>query len=89
MYLTAYGYNLSRSCQVQAKSGQEVNREDLEPGDLIFFNNGSDGGIGHVAIYIGVGQIVHAENSRTGVRIDTINSGYSNNTCYSARRIVN
>ena len=83
------GYNLSRSCQVQARSGEAVSRDNLQPGDLVFFNNGSNGGIGHVAIYIGGGQIVHAENSRTGVRIDTINSGYYNKYYYSARRIVN
>lgn len=82
------GYSLSRSCQVQANSGSAVSRQNLSAGDLIFFNNGSNGSIGHVAIYIGGGQIVHAENSRTGVRIDTINSGYYNKYYYSARRIV-
>lgn len=82
------GYSLSRSCQVQANSGSAVSRQNLSAGDLIFFNNGSNGSIGHVAIYIGGGQIVHAENSRTGVRIDTIDSGYYNKYYYSARRIV-
>lgn len=82
------GYSLSRSCQVQANSGSAVSRQNLIPGDLIFFNNGSGGSIGHVAIYIGGGQIVHAENSRTGVKTDTINSGYYNKYYYSARRIV-
>lgn len=82
------GYSLSRSCQVQANSGSAVSRQNLIPGDLIFFNNGSGGSIGHVAIYIGGGQIVHAENSRTGVKTDTINSGYYNKYYYSARRII-
>lgn len=82
------GYSLSRSCQVQANSGSAVSRSNLAPGDLVFFNNGSNGSIGHVAIYIGGGQIVHAENSRTGVKTDTINSGYYNKYYYSARRIV-
>lgn len=82
------GYSLSRSCQVQAKSGTAVSRQNLSAGDLVFFNNGSNGSIGHVGIYIGDGQFVHAENSRTGVRIDTINSGYYNKYYYSARRIV-
>ena len=43
---------------------------------------------GHVGIYIGGGNIVHAENSRTGVVISTINSGYYNKYYSSARRIV-
>ena len=58
------------------------------PGDLVFFNNGSGGSIGHVGIYIGGGQIVHSANSRTGVKTDTINSGYYYKYYYSARRIV-
>ncbi len=82
------GYSLSRSCQVQAKSGSAVSRQNLVAGDLVFFNNGSGGSIGHVGIYIGGGQFVHAENSRTGVRTDTINSGYYNKYYYSARRII-
>ena len=83
------GISLSRSCSVQASSGTEVARDNLQPGDLILFNNGGNGRIGHVGIYIGNGQIVHAENSRTGVRIDTINEGYYNKYYYSARRIAN
>lgn len=82
------GYSLSRSCQVQAKSGIAVSKQNLVAGDLVFFDNGSNGSIGHVGIYIGGGQFVHAENSRTGVRIDTINSGYYNKYYYSARRII-
>lgn len=82
------GYSLSRSCQVQAKSGSAVSRQNLLEGDLVFFDNGSGRSIGHVGIYIGGGQFVHAENSRTGVRIDTINSGYYNKYYHSARRII-
>ncbi len=82
------GYSLSRSCQVQAKSGTAVSKQNLKAGDLVFFDNGSNGSIGHVGIYIGGGQFVHAENARTGVRIDTINSGYYNKYYYSARRII-
>ena len=83
------GYNLSRSCSVQCNSGYAVSRGDLQPGDLILFCNGGGGTIGHVGIYIGGGNIVHAENSRTGVVISTINSGYYNKYYSSARRIVN
>ena len=82
------GYNLSRSCSVQCNSGTAVSRGNLQPGDLILFCNGGNGTIGHVGIYIGGGNIVHAENSRTGVVISTINSGYYNKYYSSARRIV-
>lgn len=85
----SFGYSMGRTCTAQSKMGKSVSRENLSAGDLIFFNNGGDGSIGHVGIYIGGGQFVHAENSRTGVRIDTINSGYYNKYYYTARRIIN
>lgn len=81
------GYNLSRSCSVQANSGVAVSKAELQPGDLVFFNNGSNGSIGHVGIYIGNGQFIHASNPTRGVVIDTINSGYYCTYYYSARRI--
>lgn len=86
--LNACGYSLSRSCQVQAKSGTAVSRENLQPGDMVFFCNGSNGSIGHVGIYIGDGKMIHAANSRRGVVTDTINSGYYNKYYDSARRMA-
>lgn len=85
----ACGYSLSRSCSVQAKTGTAVSRTDLQAGDLLLFNNGANGSIGHVGIYIGEGSFIHAANSRRGVVTDTINSGYYNTYYYQARRIVN
>lgn len=84
----ACGYSLSRSCSVQAKSGTAVSKADLKAGDLLLFNNGANGSIGHVGIYIGDGTFIHAANSRRGVVTDTINSGYYNTYYYQARRIV-
>ena len=82
----ACGYSLSRLCSIQAKTGTEISKSNLIPGDLVFFNNGSNGSIGHVAIYVGNGIIVHAANTRRGVTTDTINSGYYNTYYYTARR---
>lgn len=84
----ACGYSLSRSCSAQASSGVAVSKNNLQAGDLLLFDNGSNGSIGHVGIYIGNGSFIHAANSRRGVVIDTINSGYYNTYYYSARRIV-
>lgn len=82
------GYSLSRLCSVQAKSGRAVNKSELKEGDLVFFNNTSDGSIGHVGIYIGNGNFIHAANPSRGVVIDTMNSGYYNTYYYSARRVI-
>ena len=83
------GYSISRSCTTQAQTGTAVSKSELQPGDIVFFNNTSSGAIGHVGIYIGGGNMVHAANPRRGVVIDTINSGYYNTYYYSARRIAN
>ena len=83
------GYSLSRSCTVQAQSGTAVSRSELQPGDILFFNNTSNGAIGHTGIYIGNGTFIHAANPRRGVVTDTINSGYYNTYYYSARRVAN
>lgn len=82
------GYSINRTCTTQAKQGKSVSKSNLQKGDLVFFDNGSNGSIGHVGIYIGGGKIIHAENKKTGVRTDTINSGYYNKYYYSARRII-
>ena len=82
------GYSLARTCSSQAKSGVSVAKADLQPGDLVFFNNTSDGSIGHVGIYVGSGNFIHAANTTRGVVIDTINSGYYYTYYYSARRII-
>lgn len=83
------GYSLSRSCSVQANSGTAISKANLQPGDIVFFNNTSNGSIGHVGIYIGDGRFIHAANSRRGVVTDTLNSGYYNTYYYSARRVAN
>ena len=82
------GYYLSRSCGEQASSGVEVSRDELQQGDILFFNNTGDGSIGHVGIYLGGGTFAHAANPRRGVTTDTINSGYYNTYYYTARRII-
>ena len=66
-----YGYSLPHNAAAQSGYGTEVSMSDLQPGDLLFYGNG--GGIGHVAIYIGGGSVVHASNSRDGIKISTYN----------------
>ena len=84
-----FGYKLSRGAASQSYNGTRVSKSNLQAGDLVFFNNGSGGGIGHVGIYLGGGQFIHAANSRRGVVTDTINSGYYYTYYYTAARIVN
>lgn len=77
-----FGYGLSRTAAAQASNGTSVSFSNLQPGDLIFYNNG--GGIGHVAIYTGGGMVVHASNRKDGIKT----SAYNYRTPCKAVRIV-
>ena len=81
-----FGYTLNRVAADQARNGVHVDPSDLQPGDLLcFYSSGSY--IGHVGMYIGNNQFVHASTSTTGVIISEL-SGYYTNRGFEARRIV-
>ncbi len=67
-----FGVSLPRVSRDQAKAGVAVDSSQKQPGDLIFYADNS-GTINHVALYIGNGQVVHASNKRTGIKISTWN----------------
>ena len=69
-----------------------VNKEDLKPGDLIFYSyeeNGCFRNISHVAIYVGDGMMVHATNPSTGVIASSVSHwiNSSGTSILSIRRI--
>lgn len=76
-----FGYSLPRVAASQACVGKQVSLDSLQPGDLLFYGGSN---IGHVAIYMGGGQIVHASNSKTGIII----SNYNYRTVTKAVRII-
>lgn len=57
------GLKLPRSSREQHKSGDEIDLDDAEPGDLLFYSFSRSGRIDHVAVYLGDGQAVHAPSS--------------------------
>ena len=65
-----YGISLPHSSVAQAGSGTAIKVSEAQPGDLIFYGNGKR--INHVAIYIGGGQVIHASNPKTGIRISNV-----------------
>lgn len=65
------GVNMNRSSVTQSTQGIAVSANQMQPGDLIFYGNGSR--INHVAMYIGNGQIVHASTYSTGIKISNWN----------------
>lgn len=73
-----FGYSLSHSAAAQSTRGTKITRSELKPGDLLFYKN--DGHIGHVTMYIGNDQVVHASNETDGIIISDID--YREACCY-------
>jgi hypothetical protein len=67
-----FGIPLAHSSYAQFDRGRRVARASLKPGDLVFFD-----GLGHVGIYVGEGNFIHAPHTGTRVRIETLGGWYS------------
>lgn len=76
-----FGYSLPHSAGMQADYGTRVDLSELEPGDILFYGDGS---IGHCGIYIGDGLLVHASTPETGIKI----SNYNYRTPMCAVRLI-
>jgi cell wall-associated NlpC family hydrolase len=84
MYVFAQmGISLPHSTYSQINYGTPVAYSDLEPGDLVFFDN-----VGHVGIYIGGGEFVDAPYTGAYVRVDSMTSGWAISNFSGARRIT-
>lgn len=83
------GYELERRSADMATKGTKVAKNDLIPGDLVFFdtNGRNNGGITHVGIYVGDGKFAHASSSK-GVRYDSLDSSYYKPRYVTARRVL-
>ena len=85
-----FGVNLIHGATSQSRVGEYVAKEDLMPGDLVFFKDYETmEGIGHVGIYIGDGDFIHASSgSGYCVKISTLLSGSYDTRYETARRIL-
>jgi cell wall-associated NlpC family hydrolase len=82
MYVYAQvGVSLPHNAAMQYGYGSPVSMANLAPGDLVFFN-----GLGHVGIYIGGGQFIHAPHTGDVVKISSL-SGWYSSTFVGARRL--
>ncbi|MFY1051324.1 C40 family peptidase [Ectopseudomonas khazarica] len=84
------GLELPRSTRELIKlDAPKVARADLEPGDLILFNNRGRGRVSHAGIYLGDDQFIHSSSSRSGgVRIDSLDDSYWKRSYMEAKRVL-
>ena len=83
-----FGISLNRSSRDQIKNGVAVSKNNLQPGDILIFNGSSNTSIGHVGIYVGGNDFIHAANSREGVIITSLSSSYYQKRYVGARRVI-
>ena len=85
--LKELGYSPYRTCSSQYTMGTYVAKEDLQPGDLVFFQGTYKSGISHVGIYVGDGKFIHSPSTGKVISYADLNSTYYTNHYYGARRI--
>ncbi|MFH1019806.1 MAG: NlpC/P60 family protein [Pseudomonadota bacterium] len=79
------GLNLPRNSSAQFQAGSPVRREDLAPGDLVFFATNGDSAVSHVGIYTGNGKFIHAPKKGETIRRSSLRNGYFDG-CYVGAR---
>ncbi|MBM7870165.1 cell wall-associated NlpC family hydrolase [Clostridium pascui] len=82
----AFGVNLGHYTGTQFSTGQAVSKENLLPGDLVFFN--TDSSISHVGIYVGEGQFIHASSGSGKVIVSSLSGSYYDSRYAGARRVL-
>lgn len=81
-----HGFEVPRETRVQYRMGEKVDRDELQPGDLVFFSTVAPGA-SHVGISLGGDQFVHAPSERGVVRINSLSEEYWRKRFIGARRV--
>ena len=86
-----FGVKLPHGATPQLKSGAEVSRDNLQPGDLVFFQGtyATSSAASHCGIYIGDGQFIHSASSgNRGITISNLSDSYYSRHYLTARRVA-
>ena len=86
MYEQTVGLILPRRAEQQAASTQKIDRSDLQPGDLVFFNT-MRRAFSHVGIYVGEGKFIHSPKPGAEVRVEDMGVAYWRSRFDGARRV--
>jgi cell wall-associated NlpC family hydrolase len=87
MYDKSMGLLLPRQAAEQAAATEKIDRSELKPGDLVFFNT-MRRAFSHVGIYIGDGKFIHATRTGSSVRVEDMNESYWQRRFDGARRVI-
>lgn len=86
MFEQTAGLILPRKAEQQAAATQKIERADLQPGDLVFFNT-LRRAFSHVGIYVGEGKFIHSPRSGSEVRVEDMGLAYWKRRFDGARRV--
>jgi cell wall-associated NlpC family hydrolase len=87
MYNQSVGRLLPRRAEEQAAATEKIDRSELKPGDLVFFNT-MRRAFSHVGIYVGEGKFIHAPRTGAEVRVEDMNGSYWRRRFDGARRVL-
>jgi cell wall-associated NlpC family hydrolase len=87
MYEQTVGLLLPRRAEQQAAATQPIDRKDLQPGDLVFFNT-MRRTFSHVGIYVGGGKFIHSPKPGAEVRVEDMGGSYWQRRFDGARRVL-
>lgn len=87
MYQQTVGMMLPRSANQQAAITQVIDKKELQPGDLVFFNT-MRRTFSHVGIYVGEGKFIHSPRSGSEVRVESMQDAYWVRRFNGARRVA-
>lgn len=87
VFRNAIGFDLPRTAAEMSRLGDKIGRQELKPGDLVFFNT-MRRAFSHVGIYLGDGKFVHAPSSGGKVRVEALSSSYWSKRFNGARRLI-
>lgn len=80
------GLVLPRRAKEQAAAAQRIERSELQPGDLVFFNT-MRRAFSHVGIYVGEGKFIHSPRPGSEVRVESMSLAYWTRRFDGARRV--
>ncbi len=86
MYEQTVGQVLPRRAAEQAAATQTIDKTELQPGDLVFFNT-LRSAFSHVGIYVGDNKFIHAPRSGSVVRVEDMRISYWSSRFDGARRV--